>query len=123
MKILIVEDDIDSGEALMQLLDDFGHDVRLVHCPTLVAAAVALFVPEVAILDIGLPRISGYELLEQLRQTPALDGCRYFAVTAYAGTDLAQRSADAGFEYHLTKPLRVAHLLECLGSRAMAAAG
>ena len=130
MKILIVEDDVDSGEALMQLLDDLGHEVRLVHCPTLAVAAVAAFVPEVAILDIGLPRISGYELLDRLRRIPALDSCRYFAVTAYAGTDLAQRSAEAGFEYHLTKPLRVGRLLECLGSRSavsrsavMAAAG
>jgi len=114
MKILIVEDDVDSGEALMELLADCGHQVRLVACPTLAAAASIEFVPEVAILDIGLPKISGYELLDQLRTMPELDGCRYFAVTAYAGADLAQRSADAGFEHHLTKPLRVTQLLQCL---------
>ncbi len=116
MKILIVEDDADSGEALMHLLGDFGYEVRLVMKPILAGAVASEFLPDIAILDIGLPVISGYELIRRLRALPELTGCRYFAVTAHVGADLLERSAEAGFEQHLTKPLPVPHLLRCLKS-------
>jgi CheY-like chemotaxis protein len=116
VKILIVEDDADSGEALMQLLTDVGHEVRLVMKPTLAAAAASELRPEVAILDIGLPGMSGYELLQVLRALPELSACRYVAATAMAGVDVVKRSFDAGFERHLTKPLPIAELLGFLES-------
>jgi CheY-like chemotaxis protein len=114
VKILIVEDDVDSGEALMHLLADFGHEVRLVTKPALAAAVACQFLPQVAILDIGLPMISGYELLAVLRVLPELEGCKFFAVTAHAGAGMLERSLAAGFDHHLTKPLPVPHLLRCL---------
>ena len=118
MKILIVEDDADSGEALMFLLGDLGHDVRLVRHPTLASAVATEFRPDAAILDIGLPGMSGYELVQLLRAQPELDGCKYIAVTAHAGVDMHRRSFDAGFDDHLTKPLRVPDLLRCLDGAA-----
>jgi len=114
VRILIVEDDADSGEALMHLLLDVGHQVRLVMKPALARAAASEFLPEVAIVDIGLPMISGYEVLALLRALPELAGCRFFAVTAHAGVDMLERSLAAGFDHHLTKPLAVPHLLRCL---------
>jgi CheY-like chemotaxis protein len=116
VKILIVEDDADSGEALMQLLSDIGHEVRLVMKPTLAAAEAIELRPQVAILDIGLPGMSGYELLEVLRALPELNGCRYVAATAMAGVDVVKRSFDAGFERHLTKPLPMDELMRFLES-------
>ena len=114
MKILIVEDDPDSGEALMHLLADFDYEVRLVMRPSLAEAAACEFLPDVAILDIGLPVIAGYESLCTLRALPVLSGCRFIAVTAHGDVDLRKRSLEAGFEHHLTKPLRIPHLLRCL---------
>ena len=114
MKILIVEDDADSGEALMHLLSDFGYEVRLVMKPPLASAVALEFLPDIAILDIDLPVISGYELIQLLRGLPELRSCRYFAVTAHVGAELLERSAEAGFEHHLTKPLPLPHLLHCL---------
>jgi len=118
VRILIVEDDADSGEALMYLLGDFGHDVKLVQKPDLAGAVASEFRPEAAILDIGLPGMSGYELIEALLALPELNGCRYIAVTAHAGVDMPKRSIDAGFDHHLTNPLRVPDLLRCLDGSA-----
>jgi CheY-like chemotaxis protein len=114
VKILIVEDDADSGEALMHLLADFGHEVKLVMKPRLADVAAREFRPDVAIVDIGMPGMSGYELVRVLRALPQLSACRYLAVTAHAGVDMVRRSIEAGFDYHLTKPLPVPHLLRCL---------
>jgi len=114
MRVLIVEDDADFGEALVQLLEDFGYEVKWVMCPTLASNAAVEFQPDVAILDIGLPRISGYELLPMLRRLPQLAGCRFLAITAFVGAEVEQRSSAAGFDHHLTKPLRIPQLLDCL---------
>ncbi|HYP77684.1 MAG TPA: response regulator [Polyangiaceae bacterium] len=116
MKILIVEDDADSGEALMQLLGDFGYEVEWVMCPTLASNAAVQFQPDVAILDIGLPMISGYDLMAMLRSLPQLEACRFLAVSAFVGDEIEQRSSAAGFDQHLTKPLNIPKLLDCLKS-------
>ncbi len=114
MKILIVEDDADSGEALTDLLIAQGHAVRLVQDPERAAAEALEFLPDVAILDIGLPFTSGYDLIEILRALPSLRGCRYLAVTGYVDRHFAERSAASGFEHHLTKPLHWPRLLRCI---------
>jgi len=118
VKILIVEDDADSGDALAQLLLDFGYEVRLVMQPTLARGAAREFLPDVALLDIGLPVISGYEVLAQLRALPELAHCRFVAITAYVGPGIIERSFDAGFEHHLTKPLSIPQLLRCIDGAA-----
>jgi len=110
MRILIVEDDVDSGEALMHLLSDVGYEVRLVLSPLQAPAVAIAFQPHVAILDLGLPAMSGYELIAQLLALPEIGACRYISVSAYAGRDVPQRSARAGFEHHLSKPLAIAEL-------------
>jgi CheY-like chemotaxis protein len=123
MRILIVEDDADSGEELLALLTDVGHEARLVMMPTRAAAVAIEFRPDLAILDIGLPVMSGHELIQVLRALPELSSCRYFAVTAMVGGDLMTQSIAAGFERHLTKPLPVAQLLRFLERPAESARG
>jgi CheY-like chemotaxis protein len=115
---LIVEDDADSGEALKRLLADFGYEVELVMPPAQARAASLGFLPHVAILDIGLPVISGYELVAQLRALPELSHCGYVSVSADEGDDVSRQSALAGFEQHFTKPLRVTDLLAHLAKVA-----
>ena len=119
MRILIVEDDVDSGEALMHLLVDLGHETQLVLNPLQAPAVAIRFRPQVAIVDIGMPVVSGYELIAQLRALPELGACRYVSVSAYAGREVAQRSAQAGFEQHFSKPLALPELLKRLASIAV----
>ena len=110
-RVLIVEDDPDSGEALMGLLSDVGYEVRLVSRPLGATAESLQFKPQVAILGIGTPLMSGYELIAQMRALPELDGCIYIAVTAYGGAEVARLSFQAGFSHHLIKPFAASELL------------
>ena len=72
--------------------------------PSPVAAASANR-PDVCILDLGLPDISGYEVAQQLRQTPGLESMRLIAVTGWGQDEHRQRALEAGFDHHLTKPV------------------
>ena len=100
----------------MMLLSDIGHEVQLVLNPLQAPEIAASFRPQVAILDIGLPGISGYELVMLLRRLKETAGCRFFSVSAYAGSEVARRSFQAGFEYHFAKPIVVPELLARLAT-------
>ena len=102
----------------MQLLQHRGHSVRWVQCPKQALVVSADFRPDVAIVDIGLPVMSGYELVAALSAMNELAGCRYFAVTGFAGAEVAQKSFAAGFEQHLTKPIQFDELLARLRGNA-----
>ena len=102
----------------MHLLQDRGHAVRLTQCPKHELTLSADFRPDVAILDLGLPAMSGYELVAALNAMNELAGCRYFAVTGFASAEVAQASLAAGFEQHLTKPLQFDDLLARLSRGA-----
>lgn len=102
----------------MHLLQDHGHSVQLTQCPQHALLVSAHFRPDAAIVDIGLPVMSGYELVAALNAMNELAGCRYFAVTGFASVELAQESLAAGFEEHLTKPLHFERLLACLNRDA-----
>jgi CheY-like chemotaxis protein len=104
-RVLIVDDDADSAELLVQLLEMRGHEVRSVHSAKRAIAEATEFLPHVAILDVGLPDISGYELAQLLRKTKGLAECRLIAVTGYSGEAALARSKMAGFDLHLVKPV------------------
>jgi len=70
--------------------------------------------PDVILLDIGLPDMDGYEVAQQLRQSPALEKTRLVALTGYGQEEHRQRSRDAGFEHHLVKPVEPEALQELL---------
>jgi len=102
---LIVDDDADSAELLVQLLEMHGHQALSVHSASQAVAAAAAFQPEVAILDVGLPDMSGYDLAQLLRKTEGLAECKLIAVTGYSGEAVLARSKKAGFDLHLVKPV------------------
>jgi signal transduction histidine kinase/DNA-binding response OmpR family regulator len=113
-RILIVDDNIDAAELLAALLETLGHAVALAHDGAAALAIAPGFAPDVALLDIGLPLMDGYELAQRLRQ---LEGCRQtllVAVTGYGQADDRQRSRDAGFAHHLVKPVELATLTALL---------
>ena len=102
--MLVVDDNVDAADGLAMLLRLDGHDVRTVyHAEDVLEAAVA-FAPDFALLDIGLPRIDGYEVARRLTAHPATGRIRLVAITGYGQTNDIARAHAAGFEAHVVKP-------------------
>jgi len=119
--VLIVDDDADSADLLVQLLEMRGHEVRSVNSGSRAVTEAAQFLPHVAILDVGLPDMSGYELAQVLRKCEALAECKLIAVTGYSGDSALARSKMAGFDMHLVKPVDLETLARSVLSDAVRA--
>lgn len=105
LRVLIVDDNIDAATSTAMLLRAEGHQAEAVHSSKDALEAIDLFRPNVALLDIGLPEMDGYELATRLRRLPACKGMRIVALTGYGQADDRQRALDSGFDDHLTKPI------------------
>ena len=103
-RVLLVDDNTDAVELLAELLLQEGHDVRVAADGPSALEALAGFVPDVAILDIGLPGMDGYELAAELRRRD-LPGLRLIALTGYGLPSDRERALEAGFDDHLVKPI------------------
>jgi PAS domain S-box-containing protein len=112
-RILLVDDNRDALESMAAVLELNGHAVRTASDPVSAMAIAADFDAEVAILDIGLPVIDGYELGARLRA--AGSACRLFALTGYGLVEDRERSRASGFEQHFVKPIDPLALLGVLG--------
>ncbi|HEV7559773.1 MAG TPA: ATP-binding protein, partial [Kofleriaceae bacterium] len=114
-RILIVDDNDDARTLLGEILSAMGHDVQMAGDGPAAIELVRGFHPELAILDIGLPVMDGYELAVKLRDILKNAPPRLIAVTGYGqGTDV-ERSRVAGFDRHLVKPVELRRLLDCIG--------
>ncbi len=111
--ILVVDDNQDAADLLAEVLRDQGHDVQVAHDGRQALQRLTDFRPEVAILDIGLPVMDGYELAVALRDRlgPQL---RLLAVTGYGQEGDRARSREVGFEKHFVKPVALTDLLDAL---------
>jgi two-component system CheB/CheR fusion protein len=114
-RILVVEDNRDSAESLSMLLTLAGHEVRVAHDGSTAIAVARDYRPRVVLLDIGLPGMDGFEVARSLRREPELDGALLVAMTGYGQAEDRQRSKEAGFDRHLTKPVEPAVLYGLLG--------
>jgi two-component system CheB/CheR fusion protein len=104
-RILVVDDNVDAAQSLAMVLETFGHDVRVVNDAREVVAAADRFRPEVAILDIGLPHIDGYQLARNLRGRAGTSKALLIALTGYGQPEDVERARLAGFDHHLVKPV------------------
>jgi PAS domain S-box-containing protein len=124
LDILLVEDNDDTRELVATLLETRGHRV---HCAAdgLEGVNKALEAkPDVALIDIGLPEMSGYDVARRVRATPGTNGIYLVAVTGYGSPDDQARAIEAGFDAHIVKPIDSKHLFELLtrmGTRQPAA--
>ena len=115
-RVLAVDDSVDAVEFLARLLRLSGHEVEVAHDgPSAVQAALAMR-PDVVLLDIGLPGLTGYEVARRLRQEAALKNTVLVALTGYGRESDRQRSRNAGFSYHLVKPAGVREVEEILAA-------
>ncbi len=105
LKILVVEDNVDSAEMMSFLLKLGGHEVRTAHDGLEALEAARTFEPQAVLCDIGLPGMNGYEVAERLRQQPAFQQTPLIALTGYGEEEARRRSKEAGFDYHLVKPV------------------
>jgi CheY-like chemotaxis protein len=104
-RILVVDDNRDAVESLGMLLEMMAYDVRTAEDGLEAVDVAAAFRPDVILLDIGLPRLNGYETAQRIRQ---LDGGRdtlLVALTGWGQEEDRRRSREAGFDHHLVKPV------------------
>lgn len=112
--ILLVEDHPEVANAQALLLRAIGYQVQVAgDGPTAVEMAKSS-VPDIAIVDIGLPGFDGYQVAESLRADPATSSIRLIALTAYGSPEDRQRSHRSGFELHLVKPASIDQLRRAL---------
>ena len=106
VRILVVEDNADVAEALGQLLEVLGgHRVRIAHDGRAGLAAAREEIPEIMIIDIGLPEVDGYEVARQVRKLPGSERATLVALTGHGMPEDRRRSLEAGFDHHLVKPI------------------
>jgi PAS domain S-box-containing protein len=118
LRILVVDDNVDSAESLRLLLAMSGHQVETIHSGLAVPEAAGASRPDVILLDIGLPGLNGYQVAERLRETPDLRDVVLVALTGYGQEEDRRRSMQAGFDHHVVKPVdheQLAALLALIG--------
>jgi signal transduction histidine kinase/CheY-like chemotaxis protein len=105
-RILVVDDNRDAADSLAMLLQMDGHEVHVAYSgKQALEAATSGFLPDVAILDLGLPDIDGYELARRLRHDLKMQRATLVALTGWGQDEHKQRAREAGFDHHLTKPV------------------
>jgi len=109
-RILVVDDNVDAARTLAELLALDGHEAHVAHDGPSAVDAARRLLPEVAILDIGLPGFSGLEVARRLREEPSLAGLFLVALSGWVQAEDLERSREAGFDHHLAKPVDVATL-------------
>jgi signal transduction histidine kinase/DNA-binding response OmpR family regulator len=106
-RVLIVDDNMDTAESLAMLMRIDGHEVQTAHDGPAALKTCQSFLPEVVLLDIGLPNLDGYEVARMLRKQPQGHGVILAALTGYGNEEDRCRSQQAGFDHHLVKPVRL----------------
>ncbi len=104
-RVLVVDDNADAAESLAELLTMEGHEVLMTLDPLSALERAPTFEPDIAILDIGLPGMDGYELAQHLQPRLSRHPCTLIALTGYGQKEDRAQSAAAGFAAHLTKPV------------------
>jgi signal transduction histidine kinase/ActR/RegA family two-component response regulator len=123
-RVLLVEDDLDVAEGMTMLLQLLGHEVRAVHDGIAALDEAGRTLPDVVLIDIGLPKLNGYEVAGRMRLVPGMHRAVLVALTGYGTTEDIERAFVAGFQHHLTKPVdleRVEALLLKIGTSSPAA--
>ena len=103
--MLVADDNRDGAEIMALLLQQYGYDVSIAHSGTDALAAAARYQPEIAILDIGMPGMSGYDLAQRIRGEAWGKHMLLIALTGWGQEEDKRKALDAGFDHHLIKPI------------------
>ena len=119
-RILVVDDNHDSAESLAMLLSLDGNETRVAHDGLEAMQAAASFKPDVMLLDLGLPKLNGYQVARKVRELPSGHHVRLVAVTGWDEDSYRTDSKAAGFDAHFQKPVDYAALTQLLAGFAAA---
>ena len=105
LRILVVDDNVDSATTMAALLGMYGHELRMAHDGLQALEEVSRFQPHVVVLDIGLPKMNGYTVASRIRERADIPQPLLIAVTGWGQDEDRVRSKAAGFDHHLVKPV------------------
>jgi PAS domain S-box-containing protein len=114
--IIVVDDNIDAGTTLAELLEFSGHHVTVEHDPIQALKIIKEKLPKICILDIGLPEMDGYELARQIKKIPKMKDSILIAATGYGQENDLKMALESGFNYHFVKPVDCEKLQEILNN-------
>jgi CheY-like chemotaxis protein len=118
LKILVVDDNHDSADSLALVLKMMGASVMTAYDGEEALEVASPFGPDAVLLDIGMPRLNGYDTARTLRQRPGGKAILLIALTGWGQDEDRRRSVEAGFNHHMVKPIDPALLMTFLSSRA-----
>ncbi len=119
-RILVVDDNVDAADALTALLELEGHQIRTVYSGEEALDILSHYSPDVILLDLGLPGMSGIDVARGIRAMPSTRDVTLIAITGWGQPQDRARTADAGFDFHFTKPVDVGQLNEAIDSAVAA---
>ena len=114
LRILIIDDNQSSATVLALLLQRFGHETKTAFDGEEALATARSFSPEVVLLDIGLPKLNGYEVCRWIRAQPCAHKVAIIAQTGWGQEESRRKTTEAGFDYHMVKPLDPSAILKIL---------
>jgi PAS domain S-box-containing protein len=113
-RVLIVDDNVDAADSLKLMLEIRGHDVRATYDGASALMTLGHFDPDVVLLDLGMPRMDGLEVARRIRAMPLRQTPRLIALTGWGQAEDKQRTSEAGFDTHLTKPVDAVALAQLI---------
>ena len=116
LRILLADDNDDAAESMAEILKLHGHEVAIARDGEQALAQAESWRPDVLLLDIGMPRLSGYAVCERIRREPWGGDTTAIAMSGYGGSADVARSMEAGFDHHFTKPADPLELLRYLAT-------
>lgn len=115
-RILVVDDNVDAASSLAMMLKIMGHEVRTAHDGLEGVEVATAYRPDLILLDIGMPKLNGYEVCRRIREQPWGKNLFLVALTGWGQDEDRRRSQEAGFNHHLVKPVEPAALEELLAA-------
>ncbi len=116
-RVLVVDDNVDALESLSRIVTYMGNEVRKAHDGLEAIDVAREFLPDIVLMDLGMPNLNGYEAARRMRQEPWAQQVRFIATTGWGQDEDRRRTADAGFDRHLVKPIEIASLREVLSAQ------
>jgi two-component system, sensor histidine kinase len=108
--VLVIEDNADARETLRSLLEAYGYAVQVAATGEEGLRLLLSLRPDIAIVDIGLPGLDGFEIARRARKVPEASTIKLVAASGYSGADAKQKATEAGFDLHLVKPINILEL-------------
>lgn len=116
-RVLVVDDNQDAADTLAMLLELMGHETRTAHDGLAALEAASQFRPEVVLLDIGLPKMNGYDVCRRMREEDWGRSAFLVALTGWGQAEDQRKASEAGFDRHLVKPVEESVLQKLLEER------